>query len=416
MTQDNSSSNARGHVVLIAAVGINLMAGIIYAWSVLGKAMVVQAKWSKTQAALPFAIATATFAVTMIFAGRLQDKIGPRLVAMMGGLLLGAGYICSSFTMDPNLMLFTMGLVGIGLGFGYSATTPAAIKWFSPARKGLIMGIVVSGVGLAAVYASPLADYLIRQTSISQTFLIIGIGCVAVVCLLSLLVVNPPASRLAPAPSPQAAAKPAAPGRNLDWHEMLKTPQFYLMWLMFVLSASAGLMIIANVATISKLQASWEGGFIAVMLLAGFNTAGRFVSGFVSDRIGRTNTMILFFLVQAANMFAFSYYTDATMIAVGASLTGLCYGTIFTLFPAATADFYGVRNLGVNYGLVFTAFGVAGVLGSLLGGRVADLLGSYSMAYTVSAVMLLMGAGLAVVTRMPKAGVAPQAAADEAKP
>lgn len=397
------TSNTRGWVVTLAALSVNLLAGIIYAWGVLGKALVAQRGWTKTQAALPFAIATATFAVTMIFAGRVQDKIGPRRVAMLGGVMLGLGYFLSSFVQTADMMMITMGIVGVGLGLAYSATTPAAIKWFPPARKGLITGIVVSGVGLAAVYASPLAQYLLQVTSVAQTFQIIGIGCTVAVCLLAILVVNPPTSHVVAAPAAGAAKAPA--GRNLDWHEMLKTPQVYLLWLMFVLSASAGLMLISNVPMIAKIQAHWEAGFVAVMVLACFNTAGRFVSGFVSDRIGRTRTMILFFLIQAANMFAFAYYTDSAMILVGSAVAGLCYGTIFTLMPAATADFYGVRNLGVNYGLVFTAFGVAGVLGSLLGGRVSDLLGSYNAAYTVSGVMLVMGAVLAVATRAPKASI-----------
>jgi MFS transporter, OFA family, oxalate/formate antiporter len=395
------ASNTRGWVVTFAALGVNLLAGIIYAWGVLGKAMVAQRGWTKTEAALPFAIATATFAVTMIFAGRVQDKMGPRRVALLGGVMLGLGYFVTSFVQAPSMVVATMGIVGVGLGLAYSATTPAAIKWFPPARKGLITGIVVSGVGLAAVYASPLAEYLLKATSIEQTFQILGIGCTVAVCLLAILVVNPPTGRVAAAPAPGAAAKAPA-GRTLDWHEMLKTPQFYLLWLTFVLTASAGLMMISNVPMIAKIQAKWEAGFVAVMMLACFNTAGRFVSGFASDRIGRTRTMILFFLIQAANMFAFSYYTDSTLILVGSALTGLCYGTIFTLMPAATADFYGVRNLGVNYGLVFTAFGVAGVLGSLLGGRVSDLLGSYHVAYIVSGAMLLIGAILAWATRAPK--------------
>ena len=113
-------------------------------------------------------------------------------------------------------------------------------------------------------------------------------------------------------------------------------------------------------------------GFVPVAILAIFNTCGRVVSGFLSDRIGRTNTMILAFVLQAINMFAFSHYTTPALLMFGSAFTGLCYGTIFTLFPAATADFYGVRNLGVNYGLVFTAFGVAGVIGPMLGGRIRD--------------------------------------------
>jgi MFS transporter, OFA family, oxalate/formate antiporter len=416
-----TSSPARGWTVVIAALGINLILGVLYAWSVMGKALVLQWHWKAAEASLPFTISAASFALMMIFAGRWQDKIGPRYVAMLGGIILGLGLISSSFARTPTQMLLTFGLVGgIGIGLGYSATTPPSIKWFPPARKGLITGIVVSGVGLAAVYIAPLTQYLLRVTSIPNAFLILGVGTVVLVSLLAQLLANPPAG-YAPAPAAttgSVAAKAPATRPNLDWHEMLRTGQFYQLWLMFVLASSAGLMIISQVALIAKDQAhidKW--GFAPVATLAIFNTLGRVVSGFLSDHIGRTKTMILAFVLQAANMFAFSYYTTPSLLIFGSAFTGLCYGTIFTLFPAATADFYGVRNLGVNYGLVFTAFGVAGVTGPLLAGKIRDASGNYHNAFIISAVMLLIGAALALLLKAPRIETtAHSTTANEAKP
>jgi OFA family oxalate/formate antiporter-like MFS transporter len=231
------------------------------------------------------------------------------------------------------------------------------------------------------------------------------------ICLLSLLLGNPPPDFRPAAPAPATAqARPApAARRETDWPEMLKTPQFYLLWLIYVLSAAAGLMIISNVPIIAKEQAAWEAGFISVMTLAIFNTLGRVVGGFVSDRIGRTRTMMLAFVLQAVNMMLFARYNTPALIVFGAAFTGLCYGTIFSLMPAATADFYGVRNLGVNYGFVFTGFGVAGVLGSRYGGYLRDILGSYSMAYLICAAMLVVAAMLAYTVRAPKEPAAPAA-------
>ena len=310
-----------------------------------------------------------------------------------------------SYSISPLVMLITIGGIGgIGIGLGYSATTPPCIKWFPPAKKGVITGLVVSGVGLAAVYISPLTQYLLgANNNISHTFLVLGIGTIIVVGLLSQLLTNPPVGYQ---PSPIAGAsvaKTAAPGRNLDWHEMLRTPQFYQLWFMFILAAAAGLMIIAHAAIIAKEQAGLKWGFMPIVLLAIFNTAGRITSGFLSDRIGRTRTMILAFVLQAGNMFMFAQYTTPALLLFGAAFTGLCYGTIFTLMPAATADFYGVRNLGVNYGLVFTGFGVAGVLGPILGGRIRDVSGTYTASYTISAVLLLVAAVLACTIRAPRA-------------
>jgi OFA family oxalate/formate antiporter-like MFS transporter len=398
-------SATRGWVVTGAALSINLILGSLYAWGVIGKALVVQWQWTKTQAALPFTISTVSFALMMIFAGRWQDKMGPRVVALFGGVMFGLGLLVSAYATTPLLMMMTFGVVGgIGLGLCYSATTPPAIKWFPAAKKGLITGIVVSGVGLAAVYVSPLTQFLLNTTSIPHTFMILGLGAIVLICLLARILTNPPAGYV-PAASSSAGPSPRktiSVRRDVDWHEMLQSTQFYQLWLMFILTASAGLMIIAHVAIIAKEQAQWEWGFVPVAMLAIFNTLGRVVSGFLSDRIGRTQTMVLAFALQAVNMFAFAYYTSPAWLVFGSAFAGLCYGTIFTLMPAATADFYGVRNLGVNYGLVFTAFGVAGVLGPLLGGRIRDLAGSYSMSYTISACLLLLAAALAFATRAPK--------------
>lgn len=401
------TSNARGWIVTLAGLGINLILGTLYAWGVMGKALVVQWKWSKADAGLPFAVSTAAFAVMMIFAGRAQDKLGPRRVALVGGVLFGLGLATSSLVTTPLAMALTFGLLGgIGIGLGYSATTPSAIKWFPPARKGLITGLVVAGVGLAAVYMGPLTQYLIGCAGIEKTFLILGLGAAIAICLFSLLLVNPPASYVPAGAVPVAGAKPAAIARReYDWADMLKTPQFYLLWLIYVLAAAAGLMLISNVAIIAKEQAAWEAGFVAVMILAAFNSLGRVISGFVSDRIGRTNTMVLAFVLQAVNMFVFAKYNTPSLMIVGNAFTGLCYGTIFTLMPAATADFYGVKNLGVNYGFVFTGFGVAGVLGSRYAGLVRDLFGSYAIAFKICAAMLLIAAALAYCTRAPSKDV-----------
>jgi len=445
-------SSARRWIVTVAGLGVNLVLGVLYAWSMMGRALTTlypnpdphhldPRNWTQTQAAAPFAVGTAAFAITMIFAGRVQDKMGPRLVAVLGGVMLGLGMLLSAYVRTPLLMMLTFGVLGgMGIGLGYSATTPSAIKWFPAAQKGVITGIVVAGVGLAAVYMAPLTEQLlkafggpVRTTTvlvdtkkvdaagapvwagkdvqsyvepwqgIAQTFQVLGSGTIVVVCALALLLRNPPSGYVAPA-RPNAAKKPGAVVRvDRNWPAMLQTRQFYLLWVMYVLAAAPGLMLIANGRDIAAAQApGWQAGFVLVMTLAIFNTLGRLVGGYVSDQFGRTRTMVLFFTLQALNMFCFAHYQGVNLLLFGAAATGLCYGTIFTLMPAATADFYGLKNLGVNYGILFTAFGVAGVLGSLLGGRVRDLTHTYQAAYGAVAVMLLVATVLALLTRAPQ--------------
>lgn len=398
----------RGWMVTFAGAAINILLGTLYAWTVMGKAINKQWGWTQTQCVMPFAISTASFALTMIFAGRIQDKVGPKVVAMIGGLLLGGGLALSSLTQDPNVILLTFGVLGgIGIGIGYAATTPAALKWFPPARKGLISGIVVAGVGLAAVFMSPLTNFLIVNYGISKAFLFLGLGTIVIVALLAQLLQAPPAGYLPPA-APTTARKKAAPvaRRDLDWREMLGTPQAYGMWLIFILSAAPGLMIITNAATIvPAMKASFHPVF-APMIIAAFNTGGRLFGGFLSDKIGRRQTMILVFLLQAINMVCFPHYTSSSLLLMGFALAGLFYGSFFALMPAAAADFYGLKNMGVNYGLIFTGFGVAGVTGSLMGGKVYDKFGSFDNAFLFFAGMLVLSAIVAFFLKAPKAAQA----------
>ena len=428
MSEQSTTFN-RGWMVTGAAVAINLVLGVLYSWSVVAKALAGKLKWTQMEAALPFAISTAAFAVMMVFAGRVQDKIGPKWVAALGGLLLGVGLFTSSFTTTPWIMAMTFGVIGgCGIGLGYSATTPPCVKWFPPSRKGLITGLVVAGVGLSAVYMAPLTNYMLTHgVSIPQVFQYLGGGTVVAVCLLALMLRNPPKGYIAPVVTVSAAARKMSSGRDLNWPAMLRTPQFYLLWIVFVLAAAPGLMILGNLANITATQVpaspefaaaakaaataagkpapafvGWNAGFLLVMVMAAFNTAGRIVGGAVSDRIGRSQTMVLAFLLQAVNMCLFSRYTTQESLIAGTAFTGLCYGTIFTLMPAAMADYYGLKNLGVNYGFLFTAFGVAGSLGSLLGGRVIDLTGNYTNAYFILAGMLVVAVVLAFITHPPR--------------
>jgi len=401
----------------MAALGINLILGILYSWSVLKKALVTNWEWSNTEASLPYTVCVATFAFMMIFAGRAQDKYGPRPIALLGGLLFGAGLITSSLVSDPTLMVLTFGVIGgMGIGFGYSAVTPCAIKWFEPSKKGLISGIVVSGVGLSPVYIAPLTNMLLKTHTIEQTFLYLGVLALAVITLFALILKNP-GDKAAPAsPSQTPAATPASsdatPGAtsaktgvssantvkndlgsgDYTWKEMIRTRPFILLWLSYLMSAAAGLMLIGHMASIAGVQAKWQAGFLLVVVLSVFNALGRVAGGILSDKAGRTNALLIVFLIQAVNMFAFSWYQSIPLLIFGSALAGLAYGSLFALFPAVTADFFGIRNLGVNYGLVFSGWGVAGIIGPIIGGIVADQTGTYNYSYIISAVMLLAGA------------------------
>ena len=388
-----------GWKITLAALGINLVLGVLYSWSVLSKALVGELHWTKTEASLPFTVSAAIFAVMMIFAGKAQDKMGPRYICMLGGLILGLGLIASGFATTPVMMALTFGVIGgVGIGLGYSATTPSSIKWFEPSKRGLITGIVVAGIGLSPVYMAPLTNALILAYGIKTTFTLLGVGSIIIVSTLSLFIKNPPADFL---PKVDESKPTPSKGNDIPLSGMIKMPQFYLLWFLFMLTAMAGLMLIAHLAMIADKQAAWKAGFVLVIILSVFNAGGRISGGFLSDKIGRTSAMLVVFLVQAANMFAFSYYTSIPLLAAGSALAGLAYGALFSLFPTTTADFFGVKNLGANYGLVFTGWGVAGVFGPIVGGLVVDMTQSYNYSYYIAGTLLIIGALLVKLIKAP---------------
>jgi OFA family oxalate/formate antiporter-like MFS transporter len=402
-----------GWRVTLAGMGINLALGVLYTWSVISKGVPEQWAWSEADKSWPYAIACLVFCLIMVPAGRMQDKIGPRLVATIGGILVGAGLILASFSTTPLGYIIGFGvLAGAGIGFGYASATPPAVKWFHSGKTGLIAGLVVSGFGLASVYAAPLAKWLTATYGLSTMVMAFGVGfLVVVVCLAQLL--KPPPAGYVPAgqPAPQGGAN--AKKEDFTPGEMMKTWQFYLLWFMYACGAGAGLMVIAKLAAIAKIQARVELGFILVAVLALGNGAGRIVAGMLSDKIGRKLALFICFVGQAGLVFLLSRANEGSLLAsvpalaVVSALVGANYGANLSLFPSVTKDFYGLKNFGVNYGLVFTAWGAGGFTLALLAGKVYDATQSFNFAYYCSAALLILAAVTTFSVKAPHHQVVP---------
>lgn len=398
----------RGWTVTFAGTGINLALGILYTWSVISKGVPAEWGWTETHKSLPYAIACLVFCIIMVPAGRMQDRIGPRIVATIGGLLVGAGMILASFTTSALGYIVGFGiLAGAGIGFGYASATPPAVKWFAAKKTGLIAGLVVSGFGLASVYAAPLAKHLTTAYGLPSTMMFLGIGFLIVVVVLAQLLVVPPKGYV---PTGTPAAKPGAAAKSADATpmEMLRTWQFYVLWFMYACGAGAGLMIISKLAMIADKQAGLSLGFMLVAVLAVGNGGGRILAGMLSDKIGRKTTLFICFLVQAVAILLVASATKGSplssvgIMAVLAALIGANYGANLALFPSVTKDYYGLKNFGVNYGMVFTAWGLGGFVLSLLAGTVYDKTQSLSFAYYCSAGLLVAAALVTFVVQPPK--------------
>jgi OFA family oxalate/formate antiporter-like MFS transporter len=395
--------------VVAAGLGINLALGILYTWSVISKAIPADWGWNETDKSLPYSICCLVFSLMMVPAGRLQDKISPRLVATLGGILVGLGMILASRGTSSFSYIIGFGvLAGTGIGFGYASATPPAVKWFPPAKTGLIAGLVVSGFGLAPAYAAPLTRWLVGlEGGVPQALLVLGIAFLIVVVVLAQLLRIPPAGYTPPGVAP---AKATSASQKVDFTpgEMLHTNQFYLLWFMYACGAGAGLMIIAKLAIIGTEQASLRESSMLVACMAIGNGAGRIIAGTVSDRLGRKPTIIGCLLIQAVLMVVLTRATTGSSLATFpvlafiSALIGANYGANLALYPSVTKDYYGLKNFGVNYGLVFTAWGIGGFLLPLLAGKLRDSSGSWEVACYVASGLLILAAVVAAFLHAPQ--------------
>jgi OFA family oxalate/formate antiporter-like MFS transporter len=302
-------------------------------------------------------------------------------------------------------------LGGIGMGIGYAAPTPAALKWFGPHKRGLVAGLVVGGYGGAALYISPLAKYLIDNYGISGSFIGLGIFFAIVVIIAGQLLSWPPAGYVPPgAASASASAAAAKKQTSHMWTagEMTKTWQFYALVVLFIGSTQSGLLIIANAAGILATTAKGIPYLAAnAWILASFggaiNAMGRVGTGMYSDSIGRSNAYTVNCIISAICLLAMPSIIASKSVFLLFLAVGIAYwqyGGGLALLPAFTADFYGAKNLGFNYGLVFLGWGL-GFFMARLGGTIKDMTGSLDHAFYLSAAVLIVAVVLVRITSRP---------------
>ncbi|HOT91251.1 MAG TPA: OFA family MFS transporter [Anaerolineae bacterium] len=382
-------------LVVVGALLIQLCLGAIYAWSVFTPELQKPPfNFTSTQTQVIFSVSLATFAVVMVLAGRWQAQSGPRIVALTGGLVLGAGYILAGlFGHSFWAQVICIGLIGgAGIGLAYVCPIAVGVKWY-PDKKGLITGLGVAGFGFGAliwVYLAGNWGHLLESMGVLKVFLLYGIIFAVAVTIGSTWMVNPPEGW---APKgwkpPQPAGKSKGKGKevvkvNYMPNEMLRMPQFYAIWGMFIFSSMAGLMTIGNIklfgidalkarAGLTAAEASAIAGTAMAVFYSLANGIGRIVWGTVADKIGYKLSLVIMCAAQGVVMALF-YLMGGTQILLylGAMLIGFNFGGNFALFPLATSDMFGAQNLGRNYGWVFTAYGVGGIVGPIMAGILRD--------------------------------------------
>ncbi|MGZ5425213.1 MAG: L-lactate MFS transporter [Candidatus Aminicenantales bacterium] len=394
-------------IMVGAALVMQICLGILYAYSVFRGPLAKEVHFTVKETGYPYMASLFFFAVGMIIAGRWQDKAGPRTVGIFGGVLLaiGAAVAGASYTSLPGL-IFGYGILG-GLGVGFAYVTPIAtcIKWF-PDMRGTITGLAVLGFGAGTVVFGPLLTKLIASIGIGPTlYTVSGIMLVFVCGAAAIFKVPPagykPAGWNPPAPVPGAQVVKT----NYLPSEIIKTGSFWVLWLTYFIGAAAGLMIIGQAVPIgvevAKLDKAVAAGGLAVMAI--FNGVGRLAWGSVSDKLGRTKTVIACFaLYILAFVFVLPNSNTFMLWLVGICAVGFAYGGYLALMPSLTADYFGTKSLGANYGILFTAWGIAGVGGPFMIDFIKTQTGAFTNAMYVTAGACVLGIILAAMAKPPK--------------
>ncbi len=400
----------RGWIVVFAGLFINLALGILYSWSIFKDAIKDSINkggegaftWKESALNDPYAVCILVFAFTMILAGRIQDRKGPRITAFIGGIMVSIGFTLLYFTTSYTLWVLGFGvLAGIGIGFGYASATPPAFKWFPASKSGLIAGIVVSGFGIAPVYIAPLATFLVNNYGLHSTMLVFGLAFLVILSVCAMLLQNPPAGYI-PLETQKLTAKQIevnGSGRDIEARELFRLPSFYLIWFIFFIGSGAGLMVIGSISGMARASLG-ELAFLAVAAIAIGNALGRIVAGFVSDKIGRVLTLFILLVFQATLMFMAATLigdnTTALVIVLFATFIGFNFGTNLSLFPTFTKVLWGMKNFGINYGFVLTAWGVGGFVFSRLSQTLFAVSGNHQLSFYIAGICLVLCTGLAV--------------------
>ena len=405
----------RAWVVACAACGINLVVGFSFAWGALARELTGQApgSWTPQQAGWPFMAWVASLALATAFAGRLEDRSGPRWTATAGSLLVGGGLLLASrapasmASADsfPTAMVLGFGVIsGVGGGLALSSTLPAAARWQATKRQGLVVAVAVAGVGLSQAIASPLAGNLLATHAMPQVLQIIAAASFVLIAGLAQLLANPPSGYVPPGSYAEPTrTEPRPSGLQSPWRETLTSAGFYILWAMLAMVTLADTPVFSIGATghVPGALVAPASEFVALALAAGC-AAGALFAGRLSDLYGRRRAMFASFLLEAIG-FVMLAVLHSTSTGFGAAfLSGGLLGSGLTLFAVLTYDVYGTKNAGANFGLLFTAWGVGGVAACALALYASRFSGPLVPAlWVVSAALCAVAAALTPLARVP---------------
>jgi OFA family oxalate/formate antiporter-like MFS transporter len=390
--------------LVASLVAMIMIANLQYAWTLFVAPLQTATGWRQSDISFAFTLFILFQTWVQPLDGWLIDRLGPRGFISAAGLLCGLGWAGLGYATSLPMLYALYCAAGMGAAFVYSGSIGSALKWFKQ-RRGLASGIMAAGFGGGTALFIPFISSMIQSRGYQDAFIATGLFQGLVIVTVAQFLRHPP-------PEPASHSKPVAGvgsqvgRRHFTTLEMLRTPQFYVMYAMFVMMATGGLLVTANAGFMAR---SWGLTASALALAATLsplaNGASRIFWGWTSDRLGRENTMVLTFSLQAICLLLVVAIgsVSAAWFATTLVLVYFTWGQIYSLFPATVGDYFGSRHATSNYAIMYTAKGVASILGGWVAALLYEQSGSWAMGFYGSAVMALVAAGMAFGLRAARA-------------
>ena len=379
--------------VLAASISINFCLGTYYAWSIFAAGYMDLFQWPADKLTIVFILSALLGPVSMTIGGKMMDKYGVRVVILLASILYSAGnFFCGVIESLAVLYVVYPATVTLGMSTVFNCTVNNSIKFF-PEHRGLVSGVVTTSIGGATIFIAPLVQMLIHIFHVQMTFRIIGIASMVIMIAASLFIRQ--------APEQEGLSVPHRKVRSVDknWKEMLKTPLFYALVLMFLAGATAGMMIASQLAIMAQgiVKVTAAAAAVAVSVFSFMNAAGRVTYGILADRIGWRNVLIIMFLaiLSGEALLITSGYGTWIRFLIGISMVGICYGGFIGIYPAITAENFGTKNQGTNYGIMFWGFAIGGLVGPQLTVSLGNVgsnpyIGGFIAAFVIAAIGLVI--------------------------
>ena len=395
--------------VLVASCLINLCIGSLYTWSVFSAPMAAYLSeltgntLTAGDLAIVFTVANSVGPITLISGGFFNDRMGPRWVIFLGGIMFGGGMFLCGLAGSVAMLILGFGLgCGLAMGLVYGCTVSNSVKFF-PDHRGLIGGLATATYGIGSVIIPPVATSLIESAGVTSAFRIFGIIFLVAICGGSFLVHRCPEGFVPSGWIPPAASISSVKS-DKNWKGMLQSPEFYVMIFMLTCGAFSGLMVISQASSMAQLMAGMTpaAAAVAVSVLALFNGGGRVLAGWLSDKLGRIRTLQLVFMLYILGLVLLLITHPGSVVVFygGMGLVGFCFGAFMGIFPGFTADQFGAKHNSVNYGIMFIGFALAGFFGPLGMNALYQSSGSYHPAFFLGIALSSVGLILTFVYKM----------------